>query len=283
MKRFFIIIACIGLISIFSGGCHKDRFSNILVCGFSDSVPEIAPKLEYSEWSKDSYIDSKQPQTVNVKIGSVSYSGAYIETEPIFGTYEMRHTYIDEDRNFFEINDEGILTAFFRGNGETSKEMKTRDECKKIACDFISDIWGLSLAEHEEYVSYDDERKMYTFTFAKFIRNVKSEDTATVVVETTGHIYSYRSSLFGKISETNVPAFNLEKIQENVSARLDDLTKEACKGYDRVEYKDYSYRVSMINDSEYILLCDVNVDCINTIEEFDTILGEKLQFIIYLT
>ena len=76
MKRFFIIIACIGLISIFSGGCHKDRFSNILVCGFSDSVPEIAPKLEYSEWSKDSYIDSKQPQTVNVKIGSVSYSGA---------------------------------------------------------------------------------------------------------------------------------------------------------------------------------------------------------------
>ena len=59
--------------------------------------------------------------------------------------------------------------------------------------------------------------------------------------------------------------------------------KEACKGYDRVEYKDYSYRVSMINDSEYILLCDVNVDCINTIEEFDTILGEKLQFIIYLT
>lgn len=282
MKRFCIVIVSIGLMLNIAACSHNPKSNSALICGFSDSVPEIAPKLEYSEWSKDSYIDSKQPQAVKSSIGVTAYSGTYLESEPNYGTYETRHRYIDNNSNAFELNDDGILTSYFWGSGDTSNEIKTQDECQNIARDFISNIFESYSNDYEERVSYDDERKMYTFEFVKLVRNLESEDSITVVVETTGHIYSYRSSLWGKVLETNVPAFDLGKIEETVSDRLDDLTKDARKTYDQVEYKNYCYRVSMINDSEYIILCDVNVNCINKSGEFDTILSEKIQFVIPL-
>jgi len=282
MKYFLSIIVSAGLLLNIASCSHNIENNNVLICGFSDSVPEITPRLEYTEWSKNSYVDSKQPQIAKVSIGGIEYSGTYIESESNYGTYETRHSYMDNNNKIFELNDDGALTAYFWGSGNISNEIKSQEECQNIARDFISGVFGSFLNDHEERVTYDNERKMYTIEFVKFVENVETEDKATVVVETSGHIYNYRSSLWGKVREAYVPDFDLGEIEKIVSDRLDDLTKDARKTYDQVEYKDYCYHISMITESKYIILCDVNVYCMNRNGAFDNIVSEKLQFVIPL-
>ena len=282
MKRFLLSILGIGMLLCLIACSHDPKINSISICGFSDSVMEITPKLEYAEWSRDSYIDPKQPKTATVSIGEVECSGTYIESELSYGTYEIRHSYLDHNKKVFEINNDGVLTSYFWGNGNTSDEVKSQEECQTIAHHFISDVFGSHLNSYEERISYDDERKLYTFEYVKLIRNIESEDRISVVVETSGHVYSCRSSLLGKVEEDQVPDFDLKRIQQAVSERLDYLTKDARKTYDQVEYKDYRYSVSMIADSKYILLCDVNVCCINKHGMFDTMVSEKIQFVIPL-
>ncbi len=282
MKRFLITVLGFVMLLCLASCSGNFKTNRAYVCGFSDSLKEIKPELEYDEWSKDAYNDSKQPRTVRISVGGAEYTGTYIESELIFGTNEKRHSYIDENNKIFELNDDGVLTAYFWGKGDDSDGNLDQAECKYIAMDFITDIFSQDLNGYEERITFDEERKMYTFEYVRMIGNLESEDRITVAVETSGHIYSYRSNIFGKINEDDVPDFNPEEIRELVSARLDDMTKEARKTYDRVEYKDFAYRISLISEEQYIILCDVKISCTNEIGDFATVTGEKLQFVIFL-
>lgn len=283
MKRFiYAVLTVLSIAVVFCVTACSDtlKINQALICGFSDSVREISPSLEYYEWNKDPYIDSKQLKTVKGLVSGVEYEGTYRESDICYGTYEKRHSYLDNNNDIFEINDDGVLTAYFWGSDHNTTETKSQDECRDIALGFVSDVFGSGLNDYEERILYNAERKLYTFEYVKVIRNMESEDKISVVVEASGHIYSFRASLFGKVIEDRVPDFDPEEIQKNVSEKLDKLTTDARKVYDQIDYKDYRYSISMISASRYIILCDVDVCCLSKKGEYNSEISEKIRFII---
>lgn len=283
-NRLIALLSIIGIVMVLClVACSQNiKPYSAMICGYSDSISGIVLKPDYDEWSRESYYDNNQLKTIKVSVNGIDHNGTYIESERNYGTYETRHSYLDDNNKIFEINDDGILSAYFWGSDRSLKNVKSQKECQAIAHDFIFSMFGSYPYDYEERISYEEDRNIYTFEYIKLIRNVETEDKITIAVETTGHIYSYRSSLCGKIQEDRVPGFELQKIHSIVTERLDDITKIARNTYDQVEYNDFRYSITMISNSRYAILCDVNVNCIERSGEFEIREGEKIRFVVLL-
>ena len=287
MKRVLLTILC-AVMTLGLMACTNNSEAEIVleadkayICGgFLDSGAKIATRIEYSEWCKGSYTDPNQPETVKINVGETEYSGTYVDSERYYGTYETRHRYKSADNNFFEINDDGILTAYFFGIGNGTGKKKSQRYCKSVALDFISDIFGSDLKGYEEKISFDDEK--YTFEYVKYINGIESKDKITVVVSNSGQIYNYNAGIFGKVAEETVPEFDLTEIRKTVTERLDELIQDSPKTYDRVEYKDYNYLITLIAENRYAVLCDVTLSCAEIMGEHEIRVSEKIQFVIPL-
>ena len=254
----------------------------VLLCGYSDSVSEIKKSIEYSAWNQGSYKDESRSSDITIKLGNTSISGKYLHSELMFGTNEVCHTYVDSNNNFFDVDDNNTIINYFWGNSGDSNVVKTKEECRQIAVDFIFDVSKIELTDYIEEIDYNSARKLYTFTFVKYVRDIKSTDTVSVVVEENGHIYSYNSTLFGAIKENDVPVFDLADIEISVKEKLDELTKEAREKYDSIKYGNIKYQISLIGDAEYAVLCTADVNCANNIGEYEFVSGERLMFVVMI-
>lgn len=254
----------------------------VLLCGYSDSVSEIKKSIEYSAWNQGSYKDESRSSDITIKLGNTSISGKYLHSELMFGTNEVCHTYVDSNNNFFDVDDNNTIINYFWGNSGDSNVVKTKEECRQIAVDFIFDVSKIELTDYIEEIDYNSARKLYTFTFVKYVRDIESTDTVSVVVEENGHIYSYNSTLFGAITENDVPVFDLADIEISVKEKLDELTIEAREKYDSIKYGNIKYQISLINDTEYAVLCTADVNCANIIGEYEFVSGERLMFVVIL-
>ena len=253
-----------------------------LLCGYSDSVSEIKKSIEYSAWNQGSYKDESRSSDITIKLGNTSISGKYLHSELMFGTNEVCHTYVDSNNNFFDVDDNNTIINYFWGNGGDTTTVKTKEECRQIAVGFIFDVSKIELTDYIEEIDYNSARKLYTFTFVKYVRDIESTDTVSVVVEENGHIYSYNSTLFGAIKENDVPVFDLADIEISVKEKLDELTKEAREKYDSIKYGNIKYQISLIDDAEYAVICTVEVNCANNIGEYEFVSGERLMFVVIL-
>ena len=253
-----------------------------LLCGYSDSVSEIKKSIEYSAWNQGSYKDESRSSDITIKLGNTSISGKYLHSELMFGTNEVCHTYVDSNNNFFDVDDNNTIINYFWGNSGDSNVVKTKEECRQIAVDFIFDVSKIELTDYIEEIDYNSARKLYTFTFVKYMRDIESMDMVSVVVEENGHIYSYNSTLFGAIKENDVPVFDLADIEISVKEKLDELTKDAREKFDSVKYGNIQYQISLIDDAEYAVLCTVEVNCANNTGEYKFVFGERLMFVVMI-
>ncbi len=253
-----------------------------LLCGYSDSVSEIKKSIEYSAWNQGSYKDESRSSDITIKLGNTSISGKYLHSELMFGTNEVCHTYVDSNNNFFDVDDNNTIINYFWGNSGDSNVVKTKEECRQIAVDFIFDVANMELTDYVEEIDYDNTRKLYTFTFVKYVCDIESTDTVSVVVEESGHIYSYNSTLLEAIKENDVPVFDLADIEISGKEKLDELTKEAREKYDSIKYGNIKYQISLIDDAEYAVICTVEVNCANNIGEYEFVSGERLMFVVMI-
>lgn len=278
MKRLVIFILLFVLILLFPG-CGRNKAFDILICGHSDSVPEIDTKVEYSKWNKSSYVDKDQPQTVEGSVGDMHYRGSYVSSDISKYEYYPTHQYEDENGHFFEVDPDLRLTSFFWGSDASSSvTKKTKDECVKIATDFLNAI--VDTSDYNISAEYDDTRDFYTIYYEKYIGDIVTDDRAEIVVESSGHMYSYSSSMLGRIKiDADIP-FDLDKVEEELYKKLDKMTEKARTVYDSVVYSDLNYIISMKNDTEYILIIYLDIDCINHYDDVNTTLSERLSFVV---
>ena len=254
----------------------------VLLCGYSDSVSEIKKSIEYSAWNQGSYKDESRSSDITIKLGNTSISGKYLHSKLMFGTNEVCHTYVDSNNNFFDVDDNNTIINYFWGNSGDSNVVKTKEECRQIAVDFIFDVSKIELTDYIEEIDYNSTRKLYTFTFVKYMHDIESMDMASVVVEENGNIYSYNSTLFGAIKENDVPEFDIDNIEISVKEKLDELTKDAREKFDSVKYGNIQYQISLIDDAEYAVLCTVEVNCANNTGEYKFVFGERLMFVVMI-
>lgn len=279
-KARYIIFSLLMLITLLISCTQNEKFS-IRACGCSGSIPENPHKLEYQAWSKDAFIDSDAEKKVTVAVGNIHSTGDYVKTEHRFSEYYNTHIYKDDNDRYFSITDDGKLCNYFFGDS-TSDESDTRtyteSECLDIARAFLSKITNIS--KYTVTTTFHEERKMYTISFNQYVNGFRCSDQAEIVVEETGHIYSFSSTMLGRIPVEAVTNFNREAIQTQIIAKLDKEYAKAKAVYDTVSYDDFSYELTIDERGQYALICTIDVRCINSHDGYNDIVSERIRLLI---
>ena len=275
MKRFYTLLICLlSLLAIV--GCGISSSSDVLICGFSDSVPEIRLSNEYTVWSEGIHTDTMRAKTIEGRLGDLPFSGEYQNSRPVFGTCETMHLY-SGDHYQFCVNDNDQLVYYYADEDDNpAGSVLTEDECREIVYDFLTKTLKLRLDCHNEQVSFDKDKSRYTFSYTRIIRGFSSEDNVVVEISANGHILYFKSTLFNKIDEDDVPGFDISVIESKINDKLRSITEDARGAYQTVEFNVISRSISKIGDYDYAFIYTVEILCKNHGEYGDTIRGERV-------
>lgn len=279
-KASYIIFLFLLVVSLFIS-CTQNKNLSIKICGYSDSITENPHKLEYQAWSKDAFIDSDAEKKVIVAVGNIHSTGDYVKTEHRFSEYYNTHIYKDDNDRYFSITDDGKLCNYFFGDSssdESGTRTYTESECLDIARAFLSKITDIS--KYTVTTTFHEDRRMYTISFNQYVNGFKCSDQAEIVVEETGHIYSFSSTMLGRIPVDAEPNFNREAIQTQVIAKLDKEYVKAKAVYDTVSYDKFSYELTIDERGQYALICTIDVRCINSHDGYNDIVSERIRLLI---
>ena len=275
-----MIISLLLFMTLFAGCTKKDELS-IRICGYSDSIPESSHKLEYQEWSEEAFVDSKAEKNISLSVGNIEVAGEYVETEIRFSEFYKTHKYKDENNRFFSVTDDGTLCAYFFGSRSSEDDHErtyTESECVDIARAFLSDITDVS--EYTVTTAFDEDRSMYTVSFVKYADGFRCSDRADIRIEETGHIYSFSSTMLGRMSSDATTNFDKEAIRSQIISKLDSEYSEAKQAYDNVSYENFDYELTIDDDGKYALICSIDVRCIRSYDGYDSIVSERIRLFI---
>lgn len=275
-----IIISLLLFMTLFTGCTKKDELS-IRICGYSDSIPENSHKLEYQEWSEEAFVDSKAEKNISLSVGSIEVAGEYVETEIRFSEFYKTHKYRDENNRFFSVTDDGKLCAYFFGNRSSEDDNErtyTESECIDIARKFLSNITDVS--EYTVTTVFDEDRRLYTVSFVKYADGFRCSDRADIRIEETGYIYSFSSTMLGRMSSDVTTNFDNEAIRSQIISKLDSEYSEAKQAYDDVSYENFDYELTIDDDGKYALICSIDVKCTRSYDGYDSIISERIRLLI---
>ncbi|MGM9681408.1 MAG: hypothetical protein ACI3XR_07880 [Eubacteriales bacterium] len=267
--------------SSIESGSSVESDSPIRMCGFSDSVPEAQHKLEFDEWSKGYFYDSDAEKQITVSVGDHTVEAKYVNSEVKFYEFFNTRRYKDADNNVFELAPDGTLSRYFYGGSNDASESGpalTEAECIQAAYDFINSI--VNVDDYTVKTEYLADRNMYHISFVKYVNGFKTADQADISIKETGQIYSFSSTMLGRIPTNADVHFDLDKIREQIISKLDKEYAEAKKVYDSVSYEIPDYTLTMNEAGEYFLVYSVNVKCVTCYDEYETILAERILLLI---
>ncbi len=266
--------------SVENNSSPAEKYS-IKICGYSDSVSGISHELEYKDWSQDAFIDSDAEKSVSFMIENLAIAGNYVETEKRFSEFYKTHKYKDENNRYFSLTDDGKLSTYFFGNDSSNnnnKQLHTKAECIDIASKFVSNFTDVS--EYTTTALFNESRKMYTVSFEKYVDGFKCSDRADIMIDETGYIYSFSSTLLGRIPSTATTKFDSKTVQEQIVSKLDNEYSKVNQSYDKIEYKNFDYELTVDGNGEYALICSVKVAFIKSYGEYEMINSELVQLLI---
>lgn len=281
MKKASCIIISLLLLTTLLLGCSRNNNLSIKICGYSDSIPQAPHELEFEAWSEDAFFDSNVDKNIIITIGNVEVEGNYVNSEIRFSEFYKTHKYKDKNNCYFSLSDEGKLCTYFFGNEPSNNNYNktyTESECIEIARTFVSNITNVS--EYTATSTFDDERKMYTVSFTKYIDGFRCSDRADIMIKETGYIYSFSSTMLGQMSSNMTTGFDCENIKKQVISKLDDEYATAKQTYDEVSYESFDYELTIDDNGEYALICTVEVKCIHFYDGYDVVASERILLLI---
>ena len=277
-KIIYIILLLVLPITVLSG-CSKYNNYSIKLCGYSDSILENSQLQEFQDWSKGSFEDSTAEKTVELKLLDDTVAGSYVDTEKRFSEFYNTHTYKDKRNRQFTLTEDGKLSSYFFGNnpnkGDNGK-IYTKSECIEIAKDFISEI--VDPSQYTVTAEYNAMLGMYTVSFNKYVKGFKCSDQAKIKVEEDGYIYSFSSTMLGRIPANARTSFNRKNVEKNIIAKLDE---EYSKGpYDEVTYENFNYELTIDENGKYALICYLDVNYKENYGDCYSLLSKRIRLLI---
>ena len=256
-----------------------DDTYQVLVYGFSDSVPSAKHKIEYEFADYEKYSNQNIKQNITISIHGKNHSGSYQNTQYRGYNYFPSNCYLDADGNNFAVDDIGRLTSYFWGEPSSNGAALTKDECLQIAKDFVGDI--VDVNQYDIQITDNKERERYEIAFTKYVNGLKSTDSASVSVKYDGTLYSYSSFMLERVNSAVISnSIDTNKAATSVEARLNEIYGEAKNKYSRVVYNDPEVLLTVLKDGSTGLIYSVAVDCINTYDDVEEILSERINFVV---
>ena len=204
-----------------------------------------------------------------MSVGGMVCTGSYVDSD--YETYNTFATarYLDQNQKLFEVDDRGLLTT----GGTCSQE-----ECLEIAKAFLRPYAELS--SYQVDVLFHEADGLYEIEFTKYIGSCKTTDRATVTVAASGELYSYSSTMLGRISTETVNDFDMTKAEVSVSGKLYAIYGGVLERYDSVEYEILDTKLTLLEDGSAALIYTVDVSCINAVEDHEVVTSERVQLLI---
>lgn len=263
-------------------GVVADELYQVFIYDYSDSLPSAKHEVEYVFADYEKYHDTVVDDSVELLINGICYSGKFQLSQYREYNYFPVHRYVDENGFMFEVNEAGVLTSCFWGNTSLQGAKKTEAECVAIARDFLASI--VNVNNYDFDVVEDSERGLYTVNFIKTIHDIETTDTATVVVKNDGSLYSYSSFMLGKVIDELIPTdtIDLNKVKESINNKLSSVYRDAHNVYSRIEYSEPDVALTVLKDGKLGVVCTVNVACIEIAGEFETVVSERISFVVVI-
>jgi len=266
IKNIFLII--LSLMSVFPlVACNGNTLSyEAFITDASLSGSGVDYQIEKNIYKTEEKNDPSVPKTVTLNINGYTLEGAYSHSEKIFPNIFYKHFYYSADRSYdFSLDDSGQLLTLFISEGsgkldtETKKEL-SEEECLAIAKDFILKTVSAKVDLEEYTVNEVKELEdRYKFEFKKYINGFATMDGAHVGVLKSGHVYSYTSTMFGKISANDMPKLDHEKIIQTIETKLDTLYRDVKGNYASIDYEEIEYYFTPLEDGKPAVYCIVSI------------------------
>ena len=209
----------------------------------------------------------------------------YIPSSPEYRevNYFSEYKYKDSAGNEYWFDDKEMLTRYWNCNVSKEGKIVTQEECAEIARNFVKGI--IDTSEYRCSVKTEEwlGEKRYYVLFSKYIGEIETTDHAEVYLNLNGEITSYSGFMLNRISlKTSIAGIDLNAVTEALRQKL-DITYEKAKGnYDRVEYSEPDFQLTVLKNGQRGLFTYVEVRCVNNVGECETHMNELLKIVIPL-
>lgn len=271
--------------------CTSDQKSEtygqyeILICGYADSITEVCHEIEYEFADKEKYDTIKPEESLEFTLNNEKKFVEYIPSSPEYRevNYFSEYKYKDSAGNEYWFDDKEMLTRYWNCNVSKEGKIVTQEECAEIARNFVKGI--IDTSEYRCSVKTEEwlGEKRYYVLFSKYIGEIETTDHAEVYLNLNGEITSYSGFMLNRISlKTSIADIDLNAVAEALRQKL-DITYEKAKGnYDRVEYSEPDFQLTVLKNGQRGLFTYVEVRCVNNVGECETHMNELLKIVIPL-
>lgn len=252
-----------GLSGNATSGDRGDQGNNegvykVLITGFSDGHTTVSLSREYEFADFEKYKDQTPESKKRITINQQEYIGTYSKSVYRGRNYYPVYVYSLPGTQEFSIDDKGLLTSFWWGGTSSVDKNVTLERKIQIAKDFMSDI--VDISKYQITSEVDEEITRVTFT--KFVKGIKTAETATVKLKNNGELYSYSSFMLGRISDNIIESTpNIEVITQVAQNRLESMYKDVKKNYSKIEYETEFLELTLLKDGTVGFICTMEVDC----------------------
>ena len=241
-------------------------YEAFLVGGSSFSASGASYQVEKNIRKLQEKTDSSRPQTVTLTINGKTITGTYSHSEKQFPNTFYRHIYYGRNKGHkFLLDDSGQLLRFTwhdmtsEFKVENKKEL-TEEACMAIAKEFIlNNVSDKINLDAYTIRKSDGLTQGYAFEFKKYINGFATMDEARVGVLKSGEVYSYSSTMFGKISADDMPKLDQGKLTKTIENKLDTIYQDTRDNYAAIKYKEPELSLMLLDDGTPAIYCAVGV------------------------
>lgn len=269
MKKIICFVFSILAVCLLLPACKKSekapRDPTVRLIGCSDSVPGISATID-SGWYPSPHQDQTAPKTVTVEFCGETVTGEYFCSNILRPNYYQTDEYHVKDKNYiFSLDRAGKIASFFWFDAAPASGLTlSQEECLEIAETFLSEKIGLDPALFATETTVLSE--IYTFSFTKYAGKLETAEQVRVGIRSDGALYSFSSFMSGKIPE-QIPDYDFDGLTQRIYKQLDEMCAPIAGQYEKIEYTEPHYCLTMLNETDFALTCTVNVVCTQSNEE----------------
>lgn len=254
----------------------------ILEVGFSDSASGAAHHIEFGYWAEEN-LPVPDEKIVTVELGDITMTGEYDKSKRMSLTNYTSYVYWDHEKGFFELDENGKLTAIYKMQSGTdvdegANKKASQEECQKIALQHLQKY--ADAGQYQIKSSYSETFSLYTFEFTKYIGEYRTADMATVYIGDTGEFQGMKLWMLNRIPADIEINFDCEAVEKEVFSKLDEIYSDVKQYYDEITYETYDVCVTILETGEVALYYTVDVDMFFPVAGMQACTGELVSFVV---
>lgn len=259
-----------------------------LLCGVSDSMAGVPAETGYTFADKEKYDNIRPKHSLIFTLNDAKINAELVSSVPDYrvGNYFPEYVYKDSKENEYMVDENGLLTYYSNTHSSTESGDSpiSMEEGAEIAENFVGGIFDTADYKRTAMLEEKNGRKRYKISYTKYLDGLETTDHAEIAITLDGEVDFYSGFMLNRIpSETDVSGIDFSAAKRSVKQKLDERYENVKARYDRIEYDEPAFQLTILKNGQKALFTYMSVDCINVVENgLESHCGELLKIILPL-